>query len=118
VIRTEQDVLRSGLHQIVDGLASHRVQLGLVTDGNLRFPPELCTDAAAPPEEGERGDQNAAHGRDRRRRAGAALAGPRAKPAGVLHVQHPSGADFDRRDRVLLESLAAQLSIVLENTRL
>ena len=117
VIRTEQDVLRSSLQQIVLGFPNHRVQLGLVTDGSLGFPAELSTDSAAPPE----AEANEALETLRPAETDAGgLVLPllvKGQPSGVLHVQRGWG-EFDRRDRALLESLAAQLSIVLENTRL
>lgn len=117
VILSERELLERGLRQIVTGFEHHAVQIGLIVDGRLRFPGNLSSRFEGPPTSG------ASQALDTLRPAQDGAGGlvlpllVKGHAAGVLHVQRAWG-QFDQRDRALLESLAAQLSIALENARL
>jgi class 3 adenylate cyclase len=109
----EDDLLRRAVARVAEGFGGHAVRIGLLTDGALRWPAELCTDpgwtdAPDPPA----GVEPVLLGDD-------VLACPltvKDLPAGVLLVRRAGG--FTDRDRSLLASLASQLSMGLENARL
>ena len=109
VILDEDELLLRVLGIVADGLAPDRVRLGLVVDGRLQLDDDLASGALA-----------GRHLVEERRGEGATLALPlmvKDHPAGVLLVDRPRGS-FADRDRAVLESLASQLSMALENARL
>lgn len=109
----EDDLLRRAVARVAAGFDGHAVRIGLLEDGDLRWPDALSTDPAwtapvALPE-----------GLDPVETGDDVLACPltvKDLPAGVLLVRRPGG--FADRDRSLLASLASQLSMGMENARL
>ncbi|WP_218594520.1 adenylate/guanylate cyclase domain-containing protein [Pseudonocardia oceani] len=109
----EDDLLRRAVTRVAAGFDGHAVRIGLLEDGDLRWPGALSTDPAwtapvALPE-----------GLDPVETGDDVLACPltvKDLPAGVLLVRRPGG--FGDRDRSLLASLASQLSMGMENARL
>ena len=117
---TEQELLERAVGRVASGFQGDSVRIGLLRENRLHFPEELATDPSweVP--------QNVA------RRAWAAMASLDAVeldtevlacpltvkdlPAGVLLTRQVRG--FTERDRSLFASLAAQLSMGLENARL
>jgi len=110
-------LLDRGLRQITTGFTNHSVQIGLIVNGRLRFPSKLSRRFTGPPESGT--DEALATQRPADDGAGGLVLPLLVKgsPAGILHIQRQWG-QFDQRDRAMLESLASQLSISLENARL
>lgn len=106
----EDDLLRGAVARMAAGLGGHDLRIGLLRDGALVYPVELCTDPswAAP--------DVPVPGLEPVERDGL-LAHPltvKDVPAGVLLVRPPGS----ERDRALFASLAGQLSMGLENARL
>ena len=97
----EADLLRGVLHTLEGRLGRDRVRIGLVRDDDMTYPPDLAMpgwgagDGTVTPFPIE-------------------VAGGR---AGVLEVWRPGGELADR-DRAIAQTLAAEISIVLENARL
>jgi class 3 adenylate cyclase len=124
----EQVLLRRAVRRVAAGFDGDGVRIGLVGDGRLRFPEELTTDSTwvVPAEV------------VRRAEVGLGMTGPGAAvdmgsvaldadvlacpltvkdlPAGVLLTRRAGG--FSERDRSLFASLASQLSMGMENSRL
>lgn len=101
-VRTDEDrLLRDVVAHLRAGFGRDMVRIGLVRDGELRFP-----DAYADP--------------DWERVGGEVLSFPltiEGGRAGVVEIRRKEGT-FADRDRAIGETLAAELSIVLENVRL
>jgi class 3 adenylate cyclase len=129
VIVDERQLLERGVELTGQALRPDALRVGLVEGEQLVFPSSMRAEGWADPPEGERPDD----GGDP---AAASLAslepveetgGPggrlilpltvKDRPAGVLDVRRAEGA-FAERDRWLLQALASQLSIGLENARL
>ncbi len=123
VILSESELLQRVVERATSGLGSDVLRVGLIIDGKLRFSPELATRAGWEPPDGEE--------RQRAISDALTLLQPVQAPAGLLILPltikgHPSGVlevhrargEFGERDRSLLQSLASQLSIALENARL
>lgn len=121
VLLSEQALLTSAVERLAAGFRGDGVRIGLLTDGLLAFPPELCTDP------GWQLGPSAV--RDLQRSLGAGLAAVpvagnvlacpltvKELPVGMLLARRPTG--FSARDRAMIASLASQLSIGLENARL
>ena len=109
----EDDLLRRAVTRVAEGFGGHAVRIGLLTDGALRWPAELCTDP------GWTDVPDPPPGVEPALLDDGALACPltvKDLPAGVLLVRRTGG--FTDRDRSLLASLASQLSMGLENARL
>ncbi|MGD9528640.1 adenylate/guanylate cyclase domain-containing protein [Pseudonocardia sp.] len=117
---SERDLLRRAVHRVGSGFVGDAVRIGLLRDNRLYFPDEFASDPRW-----QVGDRIA-------RRAWAGMASLEAVeldtevlacpltvkdlPAGVLLARQARG--FGERDRSLYASLAAQLSMGLENARL
>jgi class 3 adenylate cyclase len=113
VILDERDLLDRALRHAGRAFARDELRIGLVEQGELRFPGAGGGDGSAPAREALRSLEPA--------QAEGVLAIPltvKGRPAGVLEVRRPGGRTFADRDRSVLESLASQLSIALENVRL
>jgi class 3 adenylate cyclase len=121
VIVDEPTLLRRALQFAREGFARDTLRIGLLDEGELRFPSELGSggpdagqpDAAARALKGLEAVEVNVNGNH-------VLALPltvKGQPAGVLEVTRSPGP-FAERDRSVLESLASQLSIALENARL
>jgi class 3 adenylate cyclase len=116
VLLGERDLLARAVGRVVAGFGCDAARVGLLDGGHLVFPPELASDARLPvPPHLEQGLEQ----------RGPFDVGPelvacaltvKDRPAGVL-VAHRRGG-FAGRDRALMASLAAQLSMGLENARL
>ncbi len=128
VILDEPELLKRAVD--IAGRAFRRdvIRIGLLEQGQLRFPPELETHEPAMDRIDEEQRQAAIAEvlltlepvetrLDGQLRALVVPIAVKGHPAGVLEV-HRSDRTFDVRDRSLLESLASQLSIALENARL
>lgn len=112
VILEERELLRRARELAAEAFGRDELRIGIVEDGVLRFP-DAATAADGPAEEAVRSLE--AVERD------GVLALPltvKGHAAGVLEVQRPAGRRFAERDRSVLQSLASQLSIALENARL
>jgi class 3 adenylate cyclase len=127
VILDEPELLKHAVDVAGRAFRTDSVRVGLLDEGQLTFPPELetgdHTDAA---DEDERHTaitqtlltlEPAEARLDGRHRALILPLSVKGHPAGVLEVQRESGP-FEDQDRWLLESLASQLSMALENARL
>src|SRR3954447_5640862 len=96
VIGSEEDLLRAAIGHITAGFDVDRVRIALIVDGQLRYPDDVPPDRVS------------------------AFQLPltvKGRPAGEVEVFRADG-EFGERDRMALTSLANQLSIGLENTRL
>jgi class 3 adenylate cyclase len=123
VILDDGELLRRAVVLVGDALGRDSLRVGMLRDGELRYPEELGGTGAAEPA----GHAESAGEALRTLQpvelpgpAGATLLLPLAvkgHAAGLLEVRRPRGA-FHERDRRLLESLASQLSIAVENARL
>ena len=121
VITEEDKLLQRALALTGPAFRRDTLQIGLVSDGRLQFPPALRTGANGLPADNEARRRLLAQALREARpvEAGGALVLPltvKGRAAGVLEVQR-AGA-FADRDRYLLQSLASQLSVALENARL
>jgi len=114
VISSEQSLLDGALRHIDTGFARLAVRVGLVQAGRLTFPAGLGT-----------GEPDRALG-ERALGSVSGVRGPgvlvlpltvKGRAAGVLQARGPD-ATFAERDAAILQSLASQLSIGLENARL
>ncbi|HMQ30962.1 MAG TPA: adenylate/guanylate cyclase domain-containing protein [Chloroflexaceae bacterium] len=122
VIQEEGRLLRGALGLTSAAFRDDALQIGLLQEGRLDLAPELRAGPALPP--ADPAARAALLGAALRERgpteAGATLAMPltvKGRPAGVLEVRRAHGG-FAERDRWMLRSLAAQLSMSLENARL
>ena len=117
VIRSEEQLLERSLRHIKGGFDHHQVRIGLVVDGRVRFPLALGGEAGF----ADTPDTDAiTHTSEPTEDGAGGLLLPllvKGQPSGVLQVRPDTGV-FGARDRALLESLAAQLSVALENHRL
>ncbi|HEY0815141.1 MAG TPA: adenylate/guanylate cyclase domain-containing protein [Pseudonocardia sp.] len=116
VLLGERDLLARAVGRVVAGFGCDAARVGLLDAGRLVFPPELASDARMPVP---------VHLEQTLGRRAPFDVGPelvacaltvKDRPAGLL-VAHRRGG-FSDRDRALIASLAAQLSMGLENARL
>jgi class 3 adenylate cyclase len=123
VILDEQDLLRRVAEITGAALGGDSLRIGLLHEGRLEFPAEL---GGAAPVRWDGHEQATAEALRSVEPVvvpggeGASMLLPlnvKGHAAGLLEVRRPGGA-FAERDRRLLESLAAQLSIAVENARL
>jgi class 3 adenylate cyclase len=127
VVRSDEQLLAHSLRHIEEGFDHHRVRIGLVADDRLTFPAALGGAAGLPAGPGGAADPDgfaepdgAARATEPTEDGDGGLLLPllvKGQPSGVLQVRR-DGGPFAARDRALLESLAAQLSVALENQRL
>jgi adenylate cyclase len=111
VILDEQELLDRALAHAGRAFGRDDLRTGLLEGGGLRFRGDEPT--RAPAAEALRSLEPA--------ESDGTLALPlmvKGRAAGVLEVRRPSGRSFAERDRSVLQSLASQLSIALENARL
>jgi class 3 adenylate cyclase len=117
-IETEAELLQAAMSRIGAGFSRDEVRIGLVVDGALTFPPQL---GGAPAARwlGDAAGQALSTGEAARAHDGGYVLPllVKGRPAGVLAVRRVRGS-FAERDRPVLESLAAVLSVTLENARL
>jgi class 3 adenylate cyclase len=99
VRQDEHTLLSNALPALARGFGGDIIRFGLVRGGEMRFPTDMST--------GRWGDSETLT-------VPITIAG---NEAGVVEVQRPA-APFTDRDRSLVETLAAELSIALENVRL
>jgi class 3 adenylate cyclase len=117
-IEDEPELLRAALASIGAGFTRDEVRVGLVQDGRLVYPLPLGGRPASR-WVGD-ADSRALIGGETVRVGDGGFVLPlrvKGRPAGVLAVRRVRGA-FAERDRPVLESLAALLSVTLENARL
>ncbi len=116
VLLGERDLLSRAVRRVVAGFGCDAARVGLLEGGRLVFPPELASDARLPvPMHLLQGLAQRAPFDVGPELVACALT-VKDLSAGVL-VAHRRGG-FDGRDRALIASLAAQLSMGLENARL
>ncbi|MFF5077894.1 adenylate/guanylate cyclase domain-containing protein [Actinoplanes sp. NPDC000266] len=117
VLMSDLDLLEGAVRRIAAAFEGYAVHIGLVEDNRLVFRPSLaCGSARFDP---VRPGQAALRSREPLVDAYGNLVLPlivKGHPAGVLVAGR--GAEVPERDAALLRSLAAQLSIALENARL
>jgi class 3 adenylate cyclase len=120
VIQPEAQLLRQSLGLSSAAFRQDQFRVGLITAGQLDFPAELCSgpDLPAPAQ------RQQLLGQVLRERRPVMLPQVmllpllvKGNPAGLLEVRRQYGS-FAERDQWLLQSLAAQLSVSLENARL
>ncbi len=124
----EDELLRRAVRRVGEGFQRDGVRVGLLTEGRLEFPAELCTDTGWHVEPGtKRSAEAALEGMEPVSSDGGLLSVPltvKDRPAGVLLARRSAagegggGGGYGERDQALLASLASQLSIGLENARL
>ena len=116
VLLGERDLLARAVRRVVTGFGCDAARVGLLDSGRLSFPAALASDPRLPV------PPNLQQGLAQR---GPFDIGPeqmacplavKDRPAGVLVVHRRGG--FGGRDRAMIASLAAQLSMGLENARL
>ena len=116
VLLGERDLLARAVRRVVSGFGCDAARIGLLDSGRLSFPAALASDPRLPV------PPNLQQGLAQR---GPFDIGPeqmactlavKDRPAGVLVVHRRGG--FGGRDRAMIASLAAQLSMGLENARL
>jgi class 3 adenylate cyclase len=116
VLLGEADLLARAVRRVVTGFGCDAARVGLLDSGRLAFPAALASDPRLPVPPNlhqalaNRGPFDIGPGQ---------VACPlqvKDRPAGVLVVHRRGG--FGGRDRALIASLAAQLSMGLENARL
>ncbi len=122
VIQAEGRLLGQALALTGAAFRSDSFQVGLIHEGQLDFSESLRVGPALPPADAETRARLLKLALRERKPAeeGSALVLPltvKGRPAGVLEVRRARGG-FAERDRWLLISLAAQLSMSLENARL
>jgi len=112
VILDERELLRRARDLAAEAFGRDELRIGIVEDSVLRFP-AAGTAADGPADE-------AVHSLEPVERDGVLVLPLTVKghAAGVLEVRRPTGRSFAERDRSVLQSLASQLSIALENARL
>jgi adenylate cyclase len=123
VIVTEEDLLQRAISLIASGFGRDAVRIGLLAEGQLRFPLELSNRAMWP--DGNNTDRNQAIEEALTAvepvpmgQSGMLLPlTVKGRAAGILEVQRP-GAELKERDRSLMQAMASQLSGALENARL
>jgi class 3 adenylate cyclase len=117
-IESEPELLRAALARIGAGFSRDEVRIGLIQDGRLTYPPGL----GGPPAVRWVGSaaERALASREAVRTDDGGYVLPllvKGLPAGVLAARRVRGG-YAERDRPVLESLAALLSVTLENARL
>ena len=123
VILDDRELLRRAVAIVGGALGADTLRVGLLRDGRLEFPGELGGPGPDLPEHqqaAERTLRTLQPGELPGQDGGAVLLLPlsvKGHAAGLLEVRRQQGA-FHERDRRLLESLASQLSIAVENARL
>ena len=108
VIRSEEEVLRVTLARAQESFLRDELGIALIFDGELDL-------EGAGEEAGQAAVEGLAPVEDRNVMALPLIV--KGNAAGVLHVRRVRGT-FAERDRLLLQALAGQLSITLENARL
>lgn len=98
VMRSEEDLLAGVVRLVGGAFGRDELRIGVLRDGRLQYPAELARGAWADPSGA----------------ATAALA-VRGRPAGVIEWRRPGAGTGDRS---ILDTLAAEVSIALENVRL
>jgi class 3 adenylate cyclase len=124
VILDDRELLRRAVVIVGGALGADTLRVGLLRDGRLEFPAELGGRDPGPPavheQAAERTLRTLQPGELADGDGGAVLLLPlsvKGHAAGLLEVRRARGA-FHERDRRLLESMASQLSIAVENARL
>ncbi|MBX0327402.1 hypothetical protein K2Z83_06895 [Oscillochloris sp. ZM17-4] len=122
VIQEELRLLQQALGLASAAFRDAQFQIGLLQGGRLSFAAGLRSGVSLPdPDAAQRADLHGQAMREGRpAEAGGLLALPltvKGAPAGLLEVRRAAGP-FAERDRWLLRTLAGQLSVSLENTRL
>ena len=116
VLLGERDLLARAVRRVVTGFGCDAARIGLLDSGRLAFPAALASDPRLPVPPnlhqalGQRGPFDI--GPEQM----ACTLAVKDRPAGVLVVHRRGG--FGGRDRAMIASLAAQLSMGLENARL
>jgi class 3 adenylate cyclase len=127
VILDEDELLARSLGHLRGAFRRETISLGLLREGRLSFDAEDASGAGLSgqpsPERLELASRALTEMRPvtLEREELASIALPitvKDRAAGVLVVERPGRGVFDERERSLLESLASQLSIALENARL
>ena len=117
-IESEPELLRAAVDRIGAGFSRDEVRIGLIQDGVLTWPPGL---GGAPASRwlGSAADTALQSGEPVRTGEGGYVLPllVKGRPAGVLATRRVRGG-YAERDRPVLESLAALLSVTLENARL
>ena len=116
VLLGERDLLMRAVRRVVGGFGCDAARIGLLDSGRLMFPPELASDPRMPVPQGLLQGLGQRAPFDVGPELVACALAVKDRPAGVL-VMHRRGG-FGGRDRALIASLAAQLSMGLENARL
>ena len=96
----EQQLLQRVVEVVSEGFGRDVVRIGVVENGQLAYPPGLSSGVWDQP--------------------GEAISLPlqvRGRDAGVLEMRRPGGS-FSARDRALVDTLATEVAMVLENARL
>lgn len=112
VMLEERELLDRALRHAGEAFGRDELRIGLIEEGLLRFP-DVGADGADATAEAVRTLEPVEED--------ATMALPltvKGRAAGVLEVRRPAGRPFAERDRSVLQSLASQLSIALENVRL
>jgi class 3 adenylate cyclase len=116
VLLGERDLLARAVRRVVTGFGCDAARIGLLDSGRLSFPAALASDPRlpVPPNLQQRLAQRGPF--DIGPEQMACTLAVKERPAGVLVVHRRGG--FGGRDRAMIASLAAQLSMGLENARL
>lgn len=116
VLLGERDLLVRAVHRVGSGFGCDGARVGLLDRGRLVFPPELAAGAAPPVPPGLERLLPRRAPSDVGPELVACTLAVKDRQAGVLLVHRRGG--FGDRDRALIASLAGQLSMGLENSRL
>jgi len=116
VLLGERDLLARAVRRVVTGFGCDAARIGLLDSGRLSFPAALASDPRlpVPPNLHQALAQRGPF--DIGPEQMACTLAVKDRPAGVLVVHRRGG--FGGRDRAMIASLAAQLSMGLENARL
>lgn len=123
VILSEDELLREAITVVAGAFPRYALRVGLLREGALEFPAQLAHGEPAGTSATDRVVTEAleslspVEGRDDGTSVLVLPLVVKQRAAGLLDVRR-AGGGFARRDRAVLESLASQLSIALENARL